>query len=269
MNNKRRVLRRFKRGTILLLGLCLSGWLTVSGLGLGWQLVSRVSAAALQPPTPQTASYWQDGDPTASHSLSYVSQAETSAGQQPVTAAPPPANMVGVAAPAAAPNGSRAVRRAAAGDHDLRGAPSISVATIGWVLRQYSSPAADNGQAFYDLGVQYGIDPVYMVAFFVHESTAGTAGAAVANLSVGNIRCVAGYRCSGGYAAYNNWVQSAEHWYKLITQSGLYCGAGSDRCTPETIIPRYAPSADNNNEAAYIATVNGLVASWRAAEVQQ
>jgi len=145
----------------------------------------------------------------------------------------------------------------------LRGLPSISVTTIERVLKQYGSPAVGSGQAFYDLGVQYGIDPAFMLAFFVHESTAGTAGAAVANLSVGNIRCVAGYRCGGGYAAYDSWQQSAEHWYKLITQSGLYCGAGSNRCTVDAIIPRYAPSADNNNEAGYIATVKKLVMGWR------
>ena len=153
-----------------------------------------------------------------------------------------------------------------ASDYDLRGLPSISVATIERVLAAYHSPAVGEGQGFFDLGVQYGIDPAFLLAFFTHESTAGTAGAAVANLSVGNIRCVAGYRCGGGYAAYDSWRQGAEHWYKLITASGLYCGAGSDRCTVAAIIPRYAPSVDNNNEAAYIATVEGLVAEWRAAE---
>ena len=157
-----------------------------------------------------------------------------------------------------------ALRRA--DDYDLRGLPSISVSTIERLLAAYHSPALGTGQGFFDLGVQYGIDPAFLLAFFVHESSAGTQGAAVANRSVGNIRCVQGYRCGGGYAAYDSWAQGAEHWYWLITQSGLYCGAGSERCTVAAIIPRYAPSADNNNEAAYIATVERLVAEWRAAE---
>ena len=165
--------------------------------------------------------------------------------------------------------------RAAPVDHKLRGLPSISVATIERVLKQYGSPAAGNGQAFYDLGVRYGIDPAYLLAFFVHESVAGTAGAAVANLSVGNIRCVQGYRCGGGYAAYDSWSQGAEHWYQLLS-GPLYLGNGGclsghpEICgsldTPTRIIPRYAPAADSNNEAAYVASVQSLVDNWRAAE---
>ena len=167
------------------------------------------------------------------------------------------------AAPAAVPQeGGLALRQTR--DYDVRGLPSISVAMIERVLAAYHSPALGTGQGFYDLGLQYGIDPAFLLAFFVHESSAGTQGAAVANLSVGNIRCVADYRCGGGYAAYDSWRQGAEHWYKLITQSGLYCGAGSDRCTPETIIPRYAPSADDNDEAAYITAVESLVSQWRS-----
>ncbi len=179
----------------------------------------------------------------------------------PVVAPPqPPPPPVATAAVSRA--GGLALRQAI--DYDVRGLPSISVATIERVLAAYHSPALGAGQGFYDLGLPYGIDPAFLLAFFVHESSAGTQGAAVANLSVGNIRCVEGYRCAGGYAAYDSWRQGAEHWYKLISQSGLYCGAGSDRCTPETIIPRYAPSADDNNEAAYIATVESLVSQWRS-----
>lgn len=180
----------------------------------------------------------------------------------PTLASEPAAQPAAQPQPAPVPASSGLAQRSAS-DFDVRGLPSISVATIERVLAEYGSPAVGSGQVFYDLGVQYGVDPAFILAFFVHESTAGTAGAAVANLSVGNIRCVNEYRCNGGYAQYDSWVQSAEHWYKLITQSGLYCGAGSNRCTPDTIIPRYAPSADNNCETCYVGVVKKLVTQWR------
>ena len=46
------------------------------------------------------------------------------------------------------------------------------------MLETYHSPAVGKGQALYDLGVKYGIDPVYALAFFWHESRFGTTGEA-------------------------------------------------------------------------------------------
>jgi len=54
--------------------------------------------------------------------------------------------------------------------------PSIQVNFINLVLSAYHSPAAGKGQALYDLGVQYGIDPAFALAFFMHESSFGTQG---------------------------------------------------------------------------------------------
>ena len=224
----------------------LLSWLLVL-LGVGWLLGQQSNQAATQ----------------AAAAPALLTYAATST-PAPLAQVSPPQPQATNPSAGVPQEGGLALRRA--DDYDLRGLPSISVATIERVLAAYHSPALGTGQGFFDLGVQYGIDPAFLLAFFVHESTAGTAGAAVANLSVGNIRCVAGYRCGGGYAAYASWRQGAEHWYWLITASGLYCGAGSDRCTVAAIIPRYAPSADNNNEAAYIATVERLVAEWRVAE---
>ncbi len=53
---------------------------------------------------------------------------------------------------------------------DVVGPPSISVNQIEAVLKQYGSPASGKGQTLYDLGIKYGIDPAYALAFFVHES---------------------------------------------------------------------------------------------------
>ena len=77
--------------------------------------------------------------------------------------------------------------------YELLGAPSLSVGQIEAVLSQYGSPAAGNGQALYDLGVRYGIDPAYALAFFVHESGCGTRGVARFTHSLGNIRWTDGY----------------------------------------------------------------------------
>ncbi len=157
---------------------------------------------------------------------------------------------------------AQAQRHPNGGDYNLLGKPSISVATIEKVLRQYNSPAVGNGQAFYDLGVKYGVDPAFMLAFYVHESAAGTAGAAVATKSVGNIICAGwGRKCIGRFRAYDSYTQAAEDWYQLIT-GNLYIGGGLT--TPDQITPRYAPSSDNNDPNGYAKTVERLVDEWRS-----
>jgi hypothetical protein len=68
----------------------------------------------------------------------------------------------------------------------------------------------------YDLGVQYGIDPAFAVAFFVVESACGTRGVARTTHSLGNIRCTPGYACAAGYRAYATWAAGAADWYALL-----------------------------------------------------
>lgn len=173
-----------------------------------------------------------------------------------------PVSVQPAATPTAAPAASPDQRKALPGDYNLAGKPSISVATIEQALKQYHSPAMGNGQVFYDLGVKYGLDPAFMLAFYVHESAAGTAGAAVATKSVGNIIC-AGWdgKCIGRFRAYESYAQAAEDWYQLIS-GPLYIGAGLT--TPHLITPRYAPSSDNNDPNGYARTVERLVDQWRA-----
>ncbi|HEY3994094.1 MAG TPA: hypothetical protein VGM01_14600, partial [Ktedonobacteraceae bacterium] len=62
------------------------------------------------------------------------------------------------------------------GPYSVLGKPTISVKQINAILATYHSPTAGMGQSLYDLGVQYGIDPVYALAFFMHESLFGTTG---------------------------------------------------------------------------------------------
>jgi hypothetical protein len=148
------------------------------------------------------------------------------------------------------------------GQMSVEGKPSISVAKIEEVLRSYKSPAAGTGQTMYDLGVKYGIDPAFALAFFVHESTAGTKGVATVTKSIGNIRQTAnsGFEGYQGFRKYPSWEAGIEDWYKLIRN--LYINGWNKR-TVETIIPTYAPAADRNNPPAYINQVRQSVTKWR------
>ena len=117
----------------------------------------------------------------------------------------------------------------------------------------------------YQQGIKYGIDPVYELAFFHHESTFGLRGVARNTHSIGNIRCTQGYTCdaSGGYRSYPSYMAGIVDWYQLITYSYIPHGL----TTVESIIPVYAPNADNNDEGAYITSVNRDVAMWREGRV--
>jgi hypothetical protein len=140
------------------------------------------------------------------------------------------------------------------------GAPSISAEKINSILCNAGSPACGAGQTFYDDGVKYGIDPVYALAFFKHESSFGTQGAATRTLSIGNINCSSGYSCIGRFRAYPTWNGGIHDWFKLISE--VYIGQ-FHASTVEQVIPHYAPSSDNNDEAAYIASVEADANSWR------
>ena len=151
------------------------------------------------------------------------------------------------------------------GPYSVLGKPTITADFINRVLASYGSPAAGLGQQMYDLGVKYGIDPVYALAFFMHESLFGTTGEARVTLSLGNLRCIPTRPCidqnRGGYAQMYNWTDGFEQWYKLIRN--LYV-AQWGRVTVDQIIPKYAPNSDGNNEAQYIATLKREVDVWHA-----
>jgi len=166
---------------------------------------------------------------------------------------------VGTALPASAVAPPQPARAPHTPDYQLAAPPSVSAATIDRVLAQYGSPAAGQGTLFYDLGVQYGIDPAYALAFYIHESSAGTQGVARFTHSIGNIRVTPGYESYEGYRSYSTYAQGIEDWYKLIKT--LYI-EGWGLTTPGPLIARYAPWGDNNNPAVYAATVKALVDSW-------
>lgn len=147
------------------------------------------------------------------------------------------------------------------GPYSVLGKPTITVNFINQVLASYNSPAAGKGQALYDLGVQYGIDPAFALAFFFHESSFGTAGEARSSLSLGNLRCIPNFECRDGYAWFPTWEAGFKAWYSLIRN--LYV-ADWGLTTVDQIIPRYAPPSDNNDDSAYIASLKHSLDTWHA-----
>ena len=149
--------------------------------------------------------------------------------------------------------------------YKVTGVPTIDADFINQVLNAYDSPAQGKGQALYDLGAHYGIDPVYALAFFMHESRFGTTGVAQVTLSLGNIRATPGYDSYNGYRKYKSWEEGFADWYKLIKTQYVEQWKLS---TVDQIIPVYAPSSDNNDVAAYIQSIKQAVDEWRSGQVE-
>ena len=158
------------------------------------------------------------------------------------------------------------------GQHSVIGQPTVSANFIDTVLSQYNSPANGTGEIWMRLGQQYGIDPAYALAFFIHESSAGTNpgwagmkpdGSTTHN--VGNIICAGYPTCFGRFRDYNSWEEGIEDWYRLISKE--YIGDRQAH-TVEQIIPIYAPSIENN-VPAYVGAVTNMVNEWRSSGVAQ
>ncbi len=165
-----------------------------------------------------------------------------------------PTSSLALSAAPAAPVGSSS---------SILGRPSLSVAFVNRVLLAYHSPAAGLGSVLYQDSVTYGIDDAYPLAFFLHESSMGNIGVASATHSLGNIRCTAGWSCYGGYRYYATWAAGFLDWFHLM----VYEYVPRHLSTVPSIIPVYAPSADHNDEHAYITAVLSAVSSWRTGRV--
>jgi hypothetical protein len=144
------------------------------------------------------------------------------------------------------------------------GQPTITVQFINSVLQYYNSPASGKGQALYDDGVQYGINPAYALAFFLEESDFGTQGVATVTHALGNIRANAGEPQYKGYRAYKTWEEGFADWYKLIATK--YVGEWH-LTTVDQIVPVYAPSSDHNDEGQYIRAIKIAIERWRNGDI--
>ncbi len=154
------------------------------------------------------------------------------------------------------------------------GHPMFSTDFINRVLDAYRSPMRGMGQSILDTLKKYGIDPAIALAFFLHESQMGTTGESRVTKAWGNSRCVGGYACvktngdpcpdpevESCYAAFSSWLQGLDEWGWQLTNP-LYAAGG--RVLVDDIIPRYAPTADGNDEAGYIASLKHSADTWRA-----
>jgi hypothetical protein len=158
-------------------------------------------------------------------------------------------------------------------DYRVTRQPTIGAHQIDLILARAHSPAAGLGRAIYKLGVKYGVDPAFALAFFHHESDFGLTGEARKTYSAGNERCIPERPCVdrrlGGYAQMYSWLDGFDHWYKLIA-FGYVDGLVTiplvgHRCiTVDEIIPVYAPSSDHNNVRAYVNAVKHDVDGWNA-----
>lgn len=145
----------------------------------------------------------------------------------------------------------------------LVGSPTLTPAFINQVLADHHSPAQGLGQTFYDQGVQHNIDAAFALGFFQHESNFGLEGEATKSMSIGDMGCLIGYTCRDGFAWFPSWQAGIKAWYDLVS-GPLYVGSGLTQLGP--IINRYAPSADSNNDSAYIESVGQSVESWRSGQ---
>jgi hypothetical protein len=152
------------------------------------------------------------------------------------------------------------------GDYSLRGAPSLSASEIDSILEGYGSPATGTGQSWIDLGHHYEIDPAYAVAFFIHESSAGTHPAWAGHKpdgetthNVGNIICAGYPNCHGRFRDYDSWEEGIEDWYRLIDEEYI---KGRGHKTLDDVLPIYAPAVENDVNG-YVGTVKRLVDGWR------
>jgi uncharacterized membrane protein YgcG len=153
-----------------------------------------------------------------------------------------------------------------AGDMRVDGPATITPEKIDQVLKDANSPAAVPGMGQYicDLGQKYNINPAVALAFFVQESSAGTAGVARETHSWGNIVGEGPAGQVGRFRAYHDYKEGVADWFRLIHDKYLAPPEkGGFGCqTLSQIISHYAPSSDGNNERGYVANVKGMVTKW-------
>jgi hypothetical protein len=154
---------------------------------------------------------------------------------------------------------------------DVRGKPSLSAEKVDAILASYGSPATGSGPAWVTHSERYGIDNAVALAFFIHESSAGTNphwsgikpdGSTTRN--VGNIECAGYHRCFGRWRDYETWDEGIEDWYRLIAFSYIQRRGVT---TVEEIIPIYAPAFENDVEL-YIATVLRRIGQFRNVPIE-
>ena len=157
-------------------------------------------------------------------------------------------------------------------DYPIVGPPTINRRLFRQALENRDSPVTPLADEAYNICLAWGVNPAVALAFFVHESNAGTRGAAVRTRNWGNLRRgpgqlrVAHTGVSGAFGVYASWLVSLNDFCKLLT-GPLYAGAGLR--TVSAVTPKYAPAADRNNPTTYAAAVNEMIARWEQMTAQE
>jgi len=140
--------------------------------------------------------------------------------------------------------------------------PRISKGRFRAILEQHGSPAAPEAEQSYDAIVAEGVDPLFMLAVFWHESNFGTRGivAQYDTKNPGNTRTSSTgvgtpiQTEKGQFIRFPSWTEGwRDAAHRLVDPRYPYARAGA--VTVEEIIPIWAPRSDGNDPAAYIASV--------------
>lgn len=160
------------------------------------------------------------------------------------------------------------------------GPPTISPARFAQVLRDAQSPVlAERPAQDYFAAIQaYGLDPAFLLAVFAHESRYGTDPRAVVNRygtkNWGNTRSLVAQvpgsvvlTDRGSFVKFQTWLDGLKDACARLVAPGLPYVKAQAR-TVETVLPIWAPPTDQNNTAAYVGAVLGLMAQWRDAKTE-
>jgi hypothetical protein len=152
----------------------------------------------------------------------------------------------------------------------LKGAPSGTEADIEAILTRYQSPAVGTGNLWIKAGKEYGINPMIALAFFIMESSAGTASGwagwkadGTHTHNIGNIICAGRSpfwqgACHGRFRDYPDWRSGIYDWFHLIETEYIQ---GRGHRTVTDVIPVYAPAFENDVQG-YKSFVDCAVMAW-------
>lgn len=140
-----------------------------------------------------------------------------------------------------------------------------------WVASLANTPAAVDSDESYDRVWKHRLSHAFARSVFRHESSDGTEGicAVYDTKSPGNTRSsrtgkghVLQIPGRGPFVQYDTWADGWEDLaFRLVDPTFVYAKEG--RTTIAEIIPRWAPSSDNNVPASYIAAVVKHMNNWR------
>ncbi len=147
-------------------------------------------------------------------------------------------------------------------DYTILAAARIPLSTYQKVLTQAGSPLAASYEDSWAYLTSLGVDPAFALAQWLHESDYGLLGAAVAHHNPGNLRLSPGMPVVNGFAQFPDWLSGVRGYANLI--AGPLYGQSTGYNTALKMPFRYAPSADNNDPAAYgaamVQSISGFIA---------